>query len=421
MALMCGGVAAGVPARAAEVSSVIEVGVGHSDNIARTPDQEIDESMGLIGLDLLLRHDSRRLTADVVADVSYVDYLDDTFDSEVLGNAAANVQLGIVPERFIWVIEDSFGQIRSDIFAAPTPRNREDVNVLSTGPDFLTRLGNRNLMRLSGRYGRTDYEESLLDQESVGGTLSFIRELSGASSVSLNGEVTSYEYSESTAFSDYDRRSVYLGYEMQGARTTLSAQLGYTMVDFGAQDSDGLLVRLDLTRRVSSTSALSFGIGSSFSDAGDAFRQAQRLRPGRNDTQPTIATADAFRRDFVNVGWEWERHRTNLGLTAGYTSESYERQPELDREYYTAGAHIGRQLGRSVNVNLNARFEREKFDNGFDDDTLRVGAEWYWEAGRHVVFALRGYHYDRTSSDATTEYDENQAWLTVGYRMGQQR
>ena len=403
----------------AEFGATIEGGVGHSDNIARTPDQEIDESLGTVGLDLLYHEETRRLNADVLADVSYIDYLDDTFDSEVLGNASANVVLGIAPDRFLWTFDDRFGQIRSNVFAAATPANRENVNVMSTGPDLLFRLGTHNSARLTGRYSRTDFEDTDFDQDSVSGSVSLSHELSGGSSVSLVGETASYEYDATSRNSDYDRHSAYLSYDVTGSRTTLGVDLGYTVVDFGSEDNNGLLARLDISRRLSSASTLTFAVGTNFSDAGDAFREAQRQSSDRNDTQSTIATADAFRRRYANLGWTFARNRTEVNLSAGYTEERYERQTSLDRDVLIASASLRRELGRALDLTLSARLEQEEFESGFDDDDWRAGAEFSWNVGRRAVIGLRLFHFERTSSDPATEYDENQAWLTVGYRMGQ--
>ena len=148
---------------------------------------EESETIGTAGLLLGITTDRPKLDADVAAHLEYRHYLDDTFDSEVVGGVNAFVAYAFIPERFIWVVEDNFSQISSDITAVDTPDNRENVNFLSTGPDFTIGLTARTSLQLSGRVSDEYYEERETDSQGLSGSLALIRQMSDASSVSLNG------------------------------------------------------------------------------------------------------------------------------------------------------------------------------------------------------------------------------------------
>jgi len=406
-------------AQAADFGATIDVGVGYSDNIDTAPDDlAIEEKMGTVGLNLLYFEDTRRFDADVLADVMYVDYLDNTFDNDVIGNARGDVTLGLMPERFQWQISDNFGQIRTNRFSPVSPTNRENINVFSTGPDLLFRLGARNGVRLSARYGRTDFETSVQDEESRRGSIALTRELSGGSTAALIGETAQYDFTQAT-FADFDRHNLYLNYETAGARTTLGVDVGYTIVDFGDEDSDGVLGRLRLTRRVSAASTIAFGLGTSFSASGDVFRNTQRRLSGRDDAQLTLAVSDVFWRRSVDVGWTFARARTALTLTVLYSNDTYEHQTDFNRELMVTSLEVRRELGRNSSFDLGARYNDEEFDSGIDSKTLRLSAGFAWQVGQHIVLSLRGIRYDRSSHQVNTQYEENQGWFTVGYRMGQ--
>src|SRR5262245_16650922 len=89
----------------AELDYGVEVGGGYSDNIARVDTNETDETIGTVGLDLNWTERTRRLEADANVDLSYFEYLDNTFDSEVVGTADGTIIVGIVPDRFSWLFQ----------------------------------------------------------------------------------------------------------------------------------------------------------------------------------------------------------------------------------------------------------------------------------------------------------------------------
>ena len=99
----------GAEARA-DLTYEVEAGVGHTDNITRVETGETDETLATIGTRVDWTEDTRRLAADVFADLDYVEYLDGTYDGEIVGTADADLNFGIIPERIIWQVQDSFGQ-----------------------------------------------------------------------------------------------------------------------------------------------------------------------------------------------------------------------------------------------------------------------------------------------------------------------
>src|SRR6202041_1094134 len=107
----------------------------------------------------------------------------------------------------------------------------ENINYLSTGPDFALRFGASSYLNMSARYARTDYETSPYNSNRLLGDLAWGYQLSAQSSVSLNGETERVLFTNTVVNSDFDRSSGFLRYEVKGARTDLSADLGATTVD----------------------------------------------------------------------------------------------------------------------------------------------------------------------------------------------
>src|SRR5688572_18555996 len=84
---------------AATTSYGLGAGVGQSDNIARTSTNEQSETQASAGLDFSIAETGGRLRGTAAADLAFIDYLDDTFDSEVLGNFNGLGSFDLIPER----------------------------------------------------------------------------------------------------------------------------------------------------------------------------------------------------------------------------------------------------------------------------------------------------------------------------------
>jgi len=392
----------------------LTAGGSWSDNISRTPTDEEDGTIGRAGLLLDYAERTNRLDTKVNTNVAYEHYFDDTFDDAVIGGVAGVMTASIVPERFKWLVQENFGQIDSDPFAADTPSNRENVNYFTTGPDFAFRLGSTFTLALSGRYSSTTYEETDLDGERYGATASLIRRMSSASSLSLNVTGDQLKFDDTTVNQDYDRYQAFLRYSLTGSRTTVLADLGYTRLDFDPEESDGTLAKLSLSRKVSASTTLTFGVGTQFSDAGDIFRDMQDQGGVQQGGEAVVATSDPFESRFASLAWAFERNRTAFGLSASYNDEDYENLTTADRTLTIWNAYFNRELARSLDLRVYARLEQEDFDSlNFQDDEWQYGASLGWALGRTIELRLAFDRYDRDSTDPTTEFVENRTSLYV--------
>lgn len=406
------------PARA-DLTGVAEAGVGYSDNIGRVPTNETDETIGTVGLELDWTERTRRIRGDAVVDVSYNEYMDDTYDSEVLGTANGTLSLAIVPETLQWVFQDSFGQAQSDPFAAASPTNREDLNYFSTGPGLTVRLGSTGFGRVFGRWSTTTYEESPLDSERTSGGVAFGRRASPRSELSLNAVTESVDFDQPFN-TDFDRDSVFVGWELDASRTLIDAQLGYTWLERDGADKTGnALANIVVTRDLTASSVLALTLGTQLGDAGDSLRsELEGSVVGSGGTQIT-ATADPFENRLASLEWRYSRGRTGFSAGASWSEEDYETQTQLNRTTYSYVASFTRRLAGTVDFEIRATLENEEFENvNLDADELGFGAVLNWRAWRTLGLRLTAERYDRDTSNGLGEYQENRAFLTLAYYWG---
>ena len=236
---------------AAEYDASVRAGVGASDNIARTPQNEIAETITTAGFDFAVTNQTRRMDLDLRSQFDYVDYSDGTFDSEWVGGLNAFVTFTLIDERLRWIVQDDFGQALFDPLQPARPDNRENINFFTTGPTLNLLPASRNLIDIDVRYSRVHYEIRPFDNERLSGALSVGREISRESTLSLNlrGERTEFDDGELTP--PIETYEAFARFETTGNRSTLGFDIGYTEVEFDGSEGDGILARVDYTRQTS--------------------------------------------------------------------------------------------------------------------------------------------------------------------------
>jgi hypothetical protein len=391
----------------ADVSYEVSTGIGHSDNISRVDEGQIDETLASAGLLLEWQKSSRRVSGDTRVNLNYVEYLDDTYDGEVLGTASANVDFGIIPERFHWTFEDNFGQARSDPFVPVTPDNRENVNYFTTGPELHLRFGQAMSAEVFGRYSSTHYEESPFDVERISMGVGIGRDTSQRSRLALN--FVADESTFDTGLGDFERRNAFVSYDLgTGGRTTLNSQLGYSWLEMdGGEENGGLLIDLSLTRELTRSSTLTFTAGRNFSDAGESLGGGGAV----------TASPDPFQSTDGSLDWRFTRRRTTFGLGLAYDEREYETQSQFDNKSLHYRAEFSRQLRPTLQLSLNATYTTEEFaQTGIESDDWTGEALLDWRFGRHLGLQLRVERSGRSSSTGTGEYIENRVYLGFTFR-----
>jgi hypothetical protein len=413
----------GAPAFGADFDYRASLGAGYSDNVRRTATDEINESIAMAGLRFAVNEDTRRLQADVVGDLAYYSYLSNTYENELVGSVYADTEFTLLPERITWALSDQFGQVAIDPFQPATPDNRENINYFSTGPDFTVGLGSQFRLRLGGRYSLITYEEDPLDATVTGGQVALVRSLSGRSSVSLNGSLRQTEYDDPVLNSNFDQMESYFRYEVQGARTNLAVDAGYTKLEREALDVEesGALLRFDLSRRMSSSSVLSLSGAHEFSTSAGAFAGDLGAHGGVS-TAPGRQTADPFTLDRATLGWSFNRNVTSISAAANWSEQTYDTNTTLDQTTMVLAARYRRDLSAATSMGVNVSHTAFSYvQSGADYDELTVGVSYSWRMSRSLTLDIK-YDYADRSGDATMNvFKENHLWLMIGYGRGDPR
>jgi hypothetical protein len=260
------------------------------------------------------------------------------------------------------------------------------------------------------------------------GSAALGRALSAQSSISINGSFERMQFDNTEVNTNFDRSSAYAHYEIQGARTDVSANLGVTKVSQGPESFTGPNAKLQLMRKLSSVSTLTFTVGRDITDASTAFTNLQSGAIGGIVTSPAVVSQNNYTVTYGSIGWAYVRNRTTIGVSGTWEKDSYDGQPLLDVTRGSAEFRVERELSSMLTAQLLGRLYRNEYANtDFAETDGLVGAALMFHAGRGLEIKLRYDHSSRTVSGVgevsgvgaepgSGGYGENRVFLTIGYR-----
>ena len=247
-------------ASAADLDWSIDSTVGHTNNATLVDSGEISDTIGSIGGSIDLQREGSRISTRLRGAGSYRTYFDNTYDNDLLGSADAEVRVGLIGDSLTWTLEDTFGQVLTDVFEPSTPDNRENVNVLSTGPDLRLRFGNATEVVVKGRFDDASYQDTgTSDNQQYSGTVALVRRTSPVVAWSLNLGATHVEY-DAAGNPSYDSQEVFVRLASTGAHQTLTADLGMNFLNGGDQTDQAPLLRVDFARELTPSWNLELGL-----------------------------------------------------------------------------------------------------------------------------------------------------------------
>jgi len=407
---------------AQETTFSVSAGATYTDNVGRVAANEESELIPEAGLTVALERQGR-LEAELDIDARYRSYADNTFDDELVGGLDGRLSYAFVPDRFLWVVEDNFGQSFIDPRDVETPDNRQNLNYFTTGPTVVLPLGARTDLTLSGRWSDVNYEESAFDNERLRGEIQLSRAMSDTSSLSLDLSTQQVEFDQPLVNSDYDLHTAALTYRASSARTTLAVSGGMTSLDMPGDSSDGPLLDVRVTREVGARSRLTLNAGTRFYDAAESFRRDREVLDIELGNEGVVPAGDAFQQDYVDLSWELTGNRTSLRLAADWRDEEREVASALDLERTGFGLVLSRRVGQRTDLSVFGRRVEEDFSaSGVDFDEWFAGVGLDWSLSETLALSLRAERFDgngdTTAGVGTRDYEENRYSLRFAYSPG---
>lgn len=412
--------AGGTAIQGTDVTGTVGLALTETDNIYRSDTSKLRDAIGQVFADLNLDENTRLIEAKAASNLSFLEFDDDDYPSELIGNFYGTGRFSIVPDRFSWVLQENFGQQQVAPGLPTTPANLQNINFVSTGPDVTVPIAGETDLRLTGRYSNVSYQTSELDNNRADGTFSVLERMSASSSLSANVGVESIRYQNNFSNPDFQTQELYLDWEAKGARTTLSIMAGADRVSGLADEPTQPFGRLSLDHAISPSSRLTLSAGQDYSDSGSMLRQLQELSGLSYAASQSVTSNDPFTERYGRLAWEYEQFRTALGFDVARYQEIHLVETQYDQQRWVADVNFRRRMTPAITATVQAGYIDDNYENysAYSFKSLFESASLNWQAGKRLGLQLLYQHFGQSAKVSTDEFAENRVSAIVSYAVG---
>jgi hypothetical protein len=423
-AVIAAAIAAALPgsADAVRIDYSIDAGIERDDNVTLSATDPVEQDIWRIGVGFALEESTSTVQARLAGRVDhrrYEDIYPDATDRMLEGR----LNWMLVPDRFGIVVEDSYGVQTINRFAPAAPDNRQQVNVLSLGPNFYFNVGGPLRGQAELRYIDSDAEVTQdFNSSRVAGALRIIKDIDPTSSLSFNLQAQDVDFDNDLFARDHERVEAFATYRRQYARFDMQLDAGWSRLDYDDGESrDNPLLRAELGWTPSERSRFRVDASNQFSDAAtsalDTIGGTGGI-PASVMTGTSRVTASAYEVLEIGAGYEYTGVRTSFSLSTYHQDLDYVDAGTANEEGRGATATFGYRLQPSLTLRGSASADRTEYDppasRRENNRLYSLALEKQWS--RHWSSTLSVVRYRRDSSVDTAGFEQNVIYLGVAYR-----
>ena len=377
-----------------------------------------------------MNRQGRYFELDVAGNLEHRHYVQGTFDDRFRAELALDGLYRSDSDRFRWEASNHLRLAPVDPLGALNRRNEQQVNMLSTGPDWLIDLSPVDRVVLGARYGNYYEERGDDDSNRLGVGAAWFHAFSPAHRTSLSLDASTVRFHH-TPFrgGDYDRADAQWQYLLRrpsgpAGENSIDLALGYTSVEF----DDPTLTDVDTpTGRVRwayahNRTRLSVLARQEISDVGRELQQLSAIDELDTYTRlPLADSRDPFERARADVRFDQNFERWGAGVWAFKDELDYPNEP-LDQEFEGYGARLTYRL--SPLITLAARgvwTDRDFLDLDQQDETVRLRLSMDYQHTRHWHYGFELGWYDRQSTVPELTSDDLIVMATLTWTRSTER
>ncbi len=389
----------------------------HTDNTARTQDNEVDEWVHQPGAELNVQHQSEKLVVE--GNYEYVRRLrsEDLFEEDDVLTGSSGLTWHVLPGRLDFEVGNVRTQTTAQALLAETPDNQQVSSSTRAGPTLRFRVREVDEFQLQYLYTEESNEVEDTDATRNTTTVNYVWNPTSNDRVTFSALNNKVDF-ENTLAPDYDGYTSSVQWERFGPSIDLRVLGGYTTIerDLGQDDLSTYNAQLGLAWRMTPTMTLTLEAAHDLRDR-SATLQLGVLDFGTN-TQIDTELNEVFTNDRAALMWEtrfWD-NRIEFGLT--FDDEDYDTVAN-DVQRRGAQMNFERRLSPRFDILLAAFVGEERFlDAGINFDRLSYEAAIRYNPNRRTTMLLGATHDQRESEEAPNEdYEENTYGLTIEYLL----
>ena len=344
----------------------LELGAEYSDNRARTDPAGPDDIALIPRLVLDIGRSSPNWQARGAGYIEYRDSMSGDYEDELRANLATAIDWYLVPDSVTWTLQDVASVEPINLFAADSPGNLQQTNVLITGPTWRLRPGRAWETLLDARAINSYAEEvDAFNSNRFSASARLLRRLAPNRNGTMGVEYTNVAYrDEPNDLNDYERLDAVARLHSVQARTEIDMAAGYTWIEPDVlKSTSSPLLRFMLVWQVRDRTNLRLAARHELSDS---VRQLTTTIDAIDLPMHTAfrlpVGADLFELSEVELGWQQATQRGQWALVPFWRDYDFEFDPELSFREFGATLAGNWQLTPLLFLQAAFEFERRRFD-----------------------------------------------------------
>ena len=239
-------------------------------NVNRVNDPVSDEQLRTLAGEVSISESSSFVQADLRSSYRIRDYLNDLQEDENLAQLNANILWLAYPGRLEWLLTDVYTQVAINTLDRAIPSNRQDVNILTFGPNYFVRLNSVNTINIEGRLIGQSFENNA-DNKRVASAVRYIHNLNSHLNLALNIEGAVVKFDDPASDSSFDRNDLFFNALYSRGGSQIGIEFGYVDIDIDSElidKSTESRYRLFIESLRSNTSSLNLELSKNVVDRG---------------------------------------------------------------------------------------------------------------------------------------------------------
>jgi len=400
---------------AADIRYNVGASVAHYDNINHDVTPVSDESSFSIYGGVELTEENASFSSTLVSQVRATQYSNNIESDENNIKLSTDNLWRINPGQLEWYVGDTFTQTAIDSLVSDTPSNRQDVNLFSTGPNYIIRINSTNNLRLEGRVENFTYEEND-DSNRLFLAARWIYELNSATRLTANDEAITAKFNGDST--DYNRNDIYLGIDYVRGLNTFNAEYGVARIDNDdAPNFDGNRYLIAFTNTRTKTSSVRFIFENTLTDTGSRLLSDINNNFISTSNNGTSAN-DIFAEKSYRARYMKTFSNSFLALEIGSADRNYEIQTTLDEREKVADIEYELNLKRTNKMIFDLKYVNTTYKdpvfNRVDKDYI-YSIKYLHEFMRNINFNVEVISNERISTIDTEAYEDLRFILSLNY------
>jgi len=384
------------------------------ENITRASVSEGNEySNSLVG-NLSLAETSLSYNTSLSAQLASTQYLNEITADRTRANLKFNMLWSLRPKSIEWFFSDVFTQSTISSLVGDTPDNKQNVNVLRTGPNFKFRLGSRQRIDVEPRYENYRFELSN-NNSRVNNTTRWFFIANPTINLGFSHFIENTHFSDVTLNPNYSRNNIDAFISSNKGTTNINLGVGTTVIkgdDFSTVRSPR--AQLSITHQLRRLLTASLVLSKDVNDTGTTIKS----RKDNSNTFLDSQSLDFFQQEGLRFSLYKRLDYGDLSFTYINSDRSYNFDTSLDQSLVSSSVLYNVAISRMIFISAYAQQASASFSNtvlarDYDNFLYRINARYVMKRNLSINFIVS--KIERISDNESDGFEDFNIGVSIQY------